>query len=77
MDRYIKKKFPFLIHYIILLIIIFFFVILLIFNNNKKRSLDLNKINFKLIATTHTSLPWEFKPVNSSVDIKIGEVTNI
>ena len=56
---------------------VFSIVILFIYNNNKKSALDLNTINFKLIATTHTSLPWEFKPVNSSVEIKIGEVTNI
>ena len=34
-------------------------------------------IRFKLITSTHTDLPWEFSSVNSTLEIKIGEVTNV
>tara|TARA_B110001454_G_scaffold72521_1_gene70338 strand:- start:1041 stop:1511 length:471 start_codon:yes stop_codon:yes gene_type:complete len=34
-------------------------------------------IKFKLITSTHTDLPWEFSSANSTLEIKIGEVTNI
>ena len=77
MYQLIKKKFPYLFYYLIILIVIFSIIILLIFNNNKRAAKDLHSINFKLIANTHTSLPWEFKPVKSLIEIKIGEVTNV
>ena len=34
-------------------------------------------IRFKLITSTHTDLPWEFSSANSTLEIKIGEVTNV
>ena len=34
-------------------------------------------IKFKLITSTHTDLPWEFSSANSTLEIKIGEVTNV
>ena len=34
-------------------------------------------IKFKLITSTHTDLPWEFSSTNSTLEIKIGEVTNV
>ena len=77
MVRLDKKKFPPLFYYIILLIVIFSFVILLIFNNNRKSALEFYSIKFKLITSIHNDLPWVFKPVNSSVEIKVGEVINI
>ena len=76
MGQLIKNKFLSLFYYFIILIIIFAITVLLIFNN-KKTSTDLNTINFKLIANTHTNLPWEFKPVKPLIEIKIGEVTNV
>ena len=36
-----------------------------------------SSIKFKLITSTHTDLPWEFSSTNSTLEIKIGEVTNI
>ena len=77
MDRILKKKFPRLFYYIIILIIIFSFIVLFTFNANKKSSLEFYTIKFKLIASTHTDLPWEFEPVKPSMQIKIGEVVNI
>ena len=68
MGQLIKNKFLSLFYYFIILIIIFAITVLLIFNN-KKTSTDLNTINFKLIANTHTNLPWEFKPVKPLIEI--------
>ena len=77
MDKILKKKFPRLLYFIITLIIIFSFVVLFTFNANKKSSLEFYTIKFKLIASTHTDLPWKFEPIKSSMQIKIGEVVNI
>ena len=76
MGQLIKNKFLSLFYYFIILIIIFAITVLLIFNN-KKTSIDFNTINFKLIANTHTNLPWEFKPIKPLIEIKIGEIINI
>ena len=76
MGQLIKKKFLSIFYYLIILIIIFAIIVLLIFNN-KKTSIDFNTINFKLIANTHTNLPWEFKPIKPLIEIKIGEIINI
>ena len=76
MGQLIKNKFLSLFYYFIILIIIFAITVLLIFNN-KKTSTDLNTINFKLIANTHTNLPWEFKPIKPLIEIKIGEIISI
>jgi cytochrome c oxidase assembly protein subunit 11 len=42
----------------------------------KKKKENLSII-FKLITSTHTDLPWEFSSANSTLEIKIGEVTNV
>ena len=76
MGQLIKNKFLSLFYYFIILIIIFAITVLLIFNN-KKTSTDFNTINFKLIANTHTNLPWEFRPIKPLIEIKIGEIINI
>ena len=76
MGQLIKKKFLSIFYYLIILIIIFAITVLLIFNN-KKTSIDFNTINFKLIANTHTNLPWEFKPIKPLIEIKIGEIISI
>ena len=36
-----------------------------------------SSIKFKLITSTHTDLPWEFSSADSTLEIKIGEVTNV
>ena len=36
-----------------------------------------SSIKFKLITSTHTDLPWKFSSANSTLEIKIGEVTNV
>ena len=77
MDRSTKKKFPSLSYYIIILIVVFSFIVLLIYNNNRKSALEFYSIKFKLITSTHSSLPWVFKPVNSSIEIKVGEIMNV
>ena len=56
-----------------------FFLLIIIFsisviNLQKKEN---SSIKFKLITSTHTDLPWEFSSVNSTLEIKIGEVTNV
>ena len=56
-----------------------FFLLIIIFsisviNLQKKEN---SSIRFKLITSTHTDLPWEFSSVNSTLEIKIGEVTNV
>ena len=56
-----------------------FFLLIIIFSISvitlqKKEN---SSIKFKLITSTHTDLPWEFSSVNSTLEIKIGEVTNV
>ena len=56
-----------------------FFLLIIIFsisviNLQKKEN---SSIRFKLITSTHTDLPWEFSSANSTLKIKIGEVTNV
>jgi len=56
-----------------------FFLLITIFsisviNLQKKEN---SSIRFKLITNTHTDLPWEFSSANSTLEIKIGEVTNV
>ena len=72
-----KKKNLTFIYFTVSIIVIFTLVIFLTFDNNKKISENFNEIKFQLITSTHTSLPWEFKPINESIKIKIGEVVNI
>tara|TARA_B100001750_G_C15303240_1_gene493382 strand:+ start:330 stop:830 length:501 start_codon:yes stop_codon:yes gene_type:complete len=77
MNHLMKKKYSSFIYFIISLIVFFFIIVLSIYNNNKKASKDFYNINFKLITSTHESLPWEFKPVKPLIKIKIGEVVNV
>ena len=56
-----------------------FFLLIIIFsisviNLQKKEN---SSIRFKLITSTHTDLPWEFSSANPTLEIKIGEVTNV
>ena len=56
-----------------------FFLLIIIFsisviNLQKKEN---SSIRFKLITSTHTDLPWKFSSANSTLEIKIGEVTNV
>ena len=56
-----------------------FFLLIIIFsisliNLQKKEN---SSIRFKLITSTHTDLAWEFSSANSTLEIKIGEVTNV
>ena len=77
MGQNYKKEFLRLFYYVVILIIIFSCVVLFILNNKKEITSNYDSINFKLITSTHTNIPWDFKAVNSSIEIKIGEVTNI
>ena len=77
MGQNYKKEFVRLFYYVVILIIIFSCVVLFILNNKKEITSNYDSINFKLITSTHTNIPWDFKAVNSSIEIKIGEVTNI
>ena len=56
-----------------------FFLLIIIFSISvitlqKKEN---SSIKFKLITSTHTDLPWKFSSANSTLEIKIGEVTNV
>ena len=77
MGQNYKKEFVRLFYYVVILIIIFSCVVLFILNNKKEITSNYDSINFKLITSTHTNIPRDFKAVNSSIEIKIGEVTNI
>ena len=62
---------------------IFFFIILNIFFSffinkfQKKTDIVINPISINLLTSVHPTLSWDFKPVNSEVFIKPGEVTTI
>ena len=62
---------------------IFFFIILIIFfyffinKFQKKTDIVINPISINLLTSVHPNLLWDFKPVNSKVLVKPGEVTNI
>ena len=62
---------------------IFFFIILIIFfyffinKFQKKTDIVINPISINLLTSVHPNLLWDFKPVNSKVFIKPGEVTTI
>ena len=62
---------------IFLLLVTIFIIYLAIdkFKGNKEVSLEPIKIN--LLATTHKKLHWKFKPIDSVVFVKPGEVTTI
>ena len=62
---------------------IFFFIILIIFfyffinKFQKKTDIVINPISINLLTSVHKNLSWDFKPVNSQVVVKPGEVTTI
>jgi len=62
---------------------IFFFIILIIFfyffinKFQKKTDIVINPISINLLTSVHPNLSWDFKPVNSQVLVKPGEVTTI
>ena len=62
---------------------IFFFIILIIFfyffinKFQKKTDIVINPISINLLTSVHPNLSWDFKPVNSQVVVKPGEVTTI
>ena len=62
---------------------IFFFIILIIFfyffinKFQKKTDIVTNPISINLLTSVHPNLLWDFKPVNSKVLVKPGEVTTI
>ena len=68
MLKNLKKKIFIIIIINLLIFSIIFFIL------QKKEN---NFIKFNLITSTHTELPWKFKPKIPSLDIKIGELTNI
>ena len=65
-----KLKYKIIFFFILSFII---FLIIFVFLQKKEKLF----IKFKFITSTHTNLPWEFKPIKPSLKIKIGEVTNI
>ena len=69
-----NKNFKFYIFFFIILIIFFYFFI----NKfQKKTDIVINPISINLLTSIHPNLPWNFKPVNSEVVVKPGEVTTI
>ena len=62
---------------------IFFFIILIIFfyflisKFQKKTDIPTNPISINLLTSVHPDLSWDFKPVNSKVVVKPGEVVII
>ena len=69
-----NKNFKFYIFFFIILIIFFYF---LINKFQKKTDIVINPISINLLTSVHPNLPWDFKPVNSKVLVKPGEVTTI
>jgi len=62
---------------------IFFFIILIVFlyffinKFQKKTNIVINPISINLLTSVHPNLSWDFKPVNSKIFVKPGEVTTI
>ena len=62
---------------------IFFFIVLIIFfylfinKFQKKADIVINPISINLLTSVHPDLSWDFKPVNSEIFVKPGEVTTI
>ena len=69
-----NKSLKFYIFFFIILIIFFYFFIS---QFQKKKDIVINPISINLLTSVHPNLPWDFKPVNSKVFIKPGEVTTI
>ena len=74
MFTYKNKSLKFYIFFFIILIIFFYFFI-----NKfpKKTKIVINPISINLLTSVHPNLSWNFKPVNSEVVVKPGEVTTI
>ena len=51
-----KKKYPLILYCTIILTIILFLIIVLNYQNSRNNNLHTNKINFKLITSTHSIL---------------------
>ena len=74
MFTYKNKNLKFFIFFFIIVIIFFY----LFFNQlQKKTNLVINPISINLLTSVHPNLSWDFKPVNSEVLVKPGEVTTI
>ena len=62
---------------------IFFFIILIVFlyffinKFQKKTNIVITPISINLLTSVHPNLSWDFKPVNSKIFVKPGEVTTI
>ena len=69
-----NKSFKFYIFFFIFLIIFFYFFIS---QFQKKKDIVINPISINLLTSVHPNLSWDFKPVNSEVLVKPGEVTTI
>ena len=69
-----KKNFKFYIFFFVILIISFYFFIN---KSQKKIDMVINPISINLLTSVHPNLLWDFKPVNSKVLVKPGEVTTI
>ena len=69
-----NKNLKFYILFFIILIIFFYFFI----NKfQKKTDIVTYPISINLLTSVHPNLSWDFKPVNSEVLVKPGEVTTI
>ena len=74
MFTYKNKSLKFYIFFFIILIICLYFFI----NKfQKKTDISPDPILINLLTSVHPNLSWDFKPVNSEVFIKPGEVTTI
>ena len=69
-----NKNLKFYIFFFIILIIFFYF---LINKFQKKTDIVPDPISINLLTNVHQNLSWGFKPVNSKVLVKPGEVTTI
>ena len=69
-----NKNLKFYIFFFIILVILFY---LFINKFQKKTDIVTNPISINLLTSVHPNLLWDFKPVNSKVLVKPGEVTTI
>ena len=74
MFTYKNKSLKFYIFFFIILVILFY---LFINKFQKKTDVIINPISVNLLTSVHPKLSWDFKPVNSKVFVKPGEVTTI
>ena len=63
--------------YILFFIILIFFFYFFINKFQKKTDIVTYPISINLLTSVHPNLSWNFKPVNSEVLVKPGEVTTI